>query len=432
MVLPVFNQLSNKSLSILYLLDIKLVIGYFLLFIITSLLAGLYPAAVLSRYAPVQTLYNRFNLAGKNYLQKVLVIFQFALASFLIIGTSTIFLQFNYLTHQSLGYDDTHLVTVDKFNMTRAEAALFRQSLMKNPDIVDVAAKNGGYSNNTVKVGADKQINIAIETVDASYLQLIKVPVVQGRNFSPDYPSDSTHSILVNEAFVQQAGWDEPIGQIVTSYENNPSLTVIGVVKDYHFKPLTEKIEPQIFTINPANNYGTVYIKLKPGSETRSLQFIANTFKGLFPLSAFAYSFKDLQNQRSYESVARWKQILLFSAGLTIFISCIGLFGLSVLSAEKRTKEIGVRKVLGASISNIVGTLSKDFLRLIVIALVASMPVAWLAASRWLQNYPYRIALSWWLFALTGAFVILIALITVSFQSIKSALANPVKSLHTE
>ncbi len=431
-VLPVFNQLSNKALSLSYLLDVKLVIGYALLFMLTGLLAGFYPAAVLSNYDPVQTLYSRFNFAGKDYLQKSLVVLQFALASFLIIATLAIFLQFNYLTTQSLGYDDTNLVTVGKPNMTHDEASLFKQALMKNPSIVDVAPKNGGYNNNTVKVSGDKQVNISIVTIDASYLPLLKVPIVEGRNFSPDYPSDSTHTVLVNEALVKQAGWKRAVGQLITSFENGETYAVAGVVKDYHYKPLTEKIEPQLFTMNPANNFGIAYIKIKPGTETSSLQYITKTFKDLFPLCAFAYNFKDLQNAKSYEAEAKWKQILLFSAIITIFISCFGLFGLSVLSAEKRTKEIGVRKVLGASVSSIVSILSTDFLKLIIISLVISTPLAWMATNKWLQNYPYRIMLSWWLFASAGALVILVALLTISFQSIKAAIANPVKCLRTE
>ena len=431
-VLPLFNQLSNKVLSFSYLLSSRLIFGYITVFVITGLLAGFYPAVVLSNYNPVQTLYKRINLAGKNYLQKSLVIFQFTLASCLIIGTLAIFLQFNFLTTQNLGYDDSNLITVRKSQLTRNEATLFKQALMNNHGIVDVAPRNSGYNNNTVKLNGDKQINVVIETIDASYLPLLKVPIVSGRNFSPDFPSDSTQTVLVNEAFVQQAGWKQPLHQQITSFENGKTYTVAGVVKDYHFKPLTEQITAQIFTMNPNNNYGMLYIKIKAGTETSSLQYIANTFKKLFPLSPFAYNFKQEQNEQSYAAEAKWKQIILFSAILTIFISCIGLFGLSVLSAEKRTKEIGIRKVLGASVRSIVSILSTDFLKLIFISLIISIPLAWIATSKWLENYPYRITLSWWLFASAGILVILIALFTISFQSIKAAIANPVKSLRTE
>jgi len=240
MVLPLFNQLSNKVLSFSYLLNAKIIIGYTTVFVITSLLAGFYPAAVLSNYNPVQTLYSRFIMAGKNYLQKSLVIFQFTLASFLIIGTVAIFLQFNYLTTQNLGYDDSNLITVRKSQLTRSEAGLLRQVLMSNPNIIDVAPKSAGFNNNTVKLSGDKQINIVIETTDPTYLPLLKAPIVSGRNFSADFPSDSTQSILVNEAFVQQAGWKQPLNQHVTSFADGKTYAVVGVVKDYHFKPLTE------------------------------------------------------------------------------------------------------------------------------------------------------------------------------------------------
>jgi len=431
-ILPLFNQLSNKELSLSYLLNKKLIIEYVLLFMTTGVLAGFYPAAVLSNYNPVKTLYSRFSLAGKNYLQKSLVVFQFTLASFLIIGTLAIFLQFNYLTSQSLGYDDSNLITVGKSGLTHKEAALFKQLLIKNSDIISVAAKNRDFSNNTVKVSEGKSVNVVVETTDASYLPLLKVPIVTGRNFSPDYPSDSTQSVLVNEAFVREAGWKQSLNQRVTSFEDGRTYTVAGVIKDYHYKPLTEKITPQIFTMNPNNNYGTVYIKIKPGTETSSLQYITKTFKNLFPLNPFVFNFKQEQNEKSYAAEAKWKQIILFSAILTIFISCIGLFGLSVLSAEKRTKEIGIRKVLGASVSSIVSILSTDFLKLIFIALMISIPLAWMATNMWLQHYPYRITINWWLFASSGLLVILIALITISFQAIKAAIANPVESLRTE
>jgi putative ABC transport system permease protein len=191
-------------------------------------------------------------------------------------------------------------------------------------------------------------------------------------------------------------------------------------------------IKPQLFSLKYGRGFGSLYIKIKPGTETASLQHIEKTFKKIFPLSPYSYAFKNQQNMQDYEMEAKWKQIILFGAIITIFISCIGLFGLSVLSAEKRTKEIGIRKVLGASVNSVVTILSKDFLKLVVIALIVSVPVAWFAANKWLENYPYRVSVSWEMFAITGLFVVLIALATVSFQAIKAAVANPVKSLRSE
>lgn len=304
---------------------------------------------------------------------------------------------------------------------------------MKSPNISAVAPKNGGSWGTGAKINGDKQINFDYETVDEAYLPLLKLQLTQGRNFSPDFPSDSTHSVLVNESFVREAGWKNPIGQEVNFwYNNNEKYTVIGVVKDYHYQSLTQKIGLQLFTMKPGNGFGRVFIKIKPGSETASLQYIEKTFKKLFPIAPYSYQFVDQQNLKSYEAENKWKQIMLFSAILTIFISCIGLFGLSVLAAEKRTKEIGIRKVLGASVSGVVTILSKDFLKLVIISLLAAIPLSWIAANKWLENYPYRITLSWWMFAFAGILVVMIALITVSFQAIKAAMGNPVKALRTE
>lgn len=432
LILPVFNNLSNKALALSYLFDAKLIAGYLLLFIITGLLAGFYPAMVLSGYSPVKTLYSRFAIAGKNYLQKSLVVLQFSLATFLIIGTITIFSQFNYLTNQPLGYDDTDLVTVNKWGIKRGDAAFFKQELLKSPAIADVSFKNGGQWGTIAKANGEKQISFAYETVDENYLPMLKIALAQGRNFSKEFTTDSTSSILVNEAFAKEADWQDPIGQEVNFWYNNEKYKVVGLVKDYHFHALNEKISPQLFTMKAGNEYGKVFIKIKPGSATAALQHIEKTFKRVFPVAPYEYAFLNDDNRKSYEAEAKWKQILLFGAVLTIFISCIGLFGLSVLSAEKRTKEIGIRKVLGASVSTVVATLSKDFLKLVTISLLVAVPLAWMAASKWLENYPYRITLSWWIFGAAGILVLLLALATVSFQSVKAAIANPVRSLRSE
>jgi putative ABC transport system permease protein len=433
LVLPVFNDLANKKLSLIYLFDLKLVAAYILLFLLTGLAAGFYPALVLSSYNPVQTLYSRFQLAGKNYLQKGLVVLQFSLASFLIIATLIMFSQFDFLTSMDLGYNDANLVVVKKSELTRDQAALFKDQLMKNKAIEDVSFKNGGFWGTVAKINNDSIMQFAYETVDESYLPLLKIPIVKGRNFSKDFPADSGNAVLVNEQFVKRAGWKNPIGQLVNFwYDNNKKYTVIGVVKDHHFQSLATEIGLQMFTMKPNNKYGRAFIKIKPNTETASLPYIQKVFKELFPLNPYSYVFKDQEDRHNYDAEAKWKQIMLFGAVLTIFISCIGLFGLSVLSAEKRTKEIGIRKVLGASVSHVVTILSKDFLKLVIISLVISVPAAILVAHKWLQNYPYRIALSWMLFAGSGLLVIIIALTTVSFQAIKTAVANPVKSLRTE
>ncbi|WP_428654540.1 ABC transporter permease [Runella sp.] len=430
-LLPLFNGLSNKVLTIAYLFDAKLIAGYIALYIITGLLAGFYPALVLSGYNPVQTLYSRFQIAGKNYLQKSLVVLQFTLASSLIIATGIIYAQFNLLTKTDLGYDDSNLVIVNKNNLDNTDAFVFKNELLKNPNIIGVSIKNAGNRGTGTKNFTDGTVFFADETIDENYLPLLKIPLVAGRNFSKAFPADSAQSIIVNESFVKAAKWKNPIGETVQMLGNsNETYSVIGVVKDYHFAPLTQKITPQAFSLR--GNYGTYYIKIKPNTAATSLKWIQRTYQQFYPMDPYAYVFKNEENRKQYADVEKWKQIILFSAILTIFISCIGLFGLSLLSVEKRTKEIGIRKVLGASVQQIVTTLSSDFIKLVVFALIIASPLAYMVANKWLQNYPYRIEISWWLFASAEFLVVIIALFTVSFHSIKTAVSNPVKSLRNE
>ena len=433
LALPTFNQLANKSLALSYLFDTRLVSSYFALFIVTSLLAGFYPALVLSGYSPVQTLYSRFNLSGKNYLQKSLVVMQFSLASFLIIASLTIYSQFNYLTSKDLGYNDKNMIFINKQPLKRSEAKLLKEELLKNPAIVEVSSKNGGRWGTVAKINGDTQQNFEYETVDEAYLPAFKIPILKGRNFSTAFPSDSAQSVLVNETFAKKAGWKKPIGQVVNFWLNNDKkYTVIGVVKDYHYASLSEPIKPQLFTMKDANPYGKVFIKIRPNTETASLRHIEKTFKRLFPLSPYAYKFLDQENLKRYESEEKWKQMMLFGAILTIFISCIGLFGLATLSAERRTKEIGIRKVLGASVAGIVQLISTDFLKLVSISFIFAFPAAWYAMDEWLKNYPYRISIGVWMFLATAIIAISIAFLTVGWQSVRAAMINPVKSLKTD
>jgi putative ABC transport system permease protein len=365
-------------------------------------------------------------------LQKGLVVLQFSLASFLIISTFTIYSQFNYLTTEKLGYDDSNLIGIEKWGIKREDAALFKNELLKNPNILNVSFRNGGDWGTVAKVNVDSTVQFQYETVDETFIPLLKIPILQGRNFSKDFPTDSTNSVLVNEEFAKKAGWKNPVGQQVDFWYMKQKYTVIGLVKNFHYHSLNEAIGPELFTMKKTNQYGLAYVKIKPGNETAVIKYLEKTFKTFFPMDPFTYTFRTEKNLKDYEAVNKWKQIMLFSAILTIFISCIGLFGLSVLAAERRTKELGIRKVLGASVNHVVTILSKDFVKLVIIALLIAIPLAWLAANKWLENYPYRITMSWQMFAAAGILVIAIALITVSSQAIKAAIANPVKSLRTE
>jgi putative ABC transport system permease protein len=252
-------------------------------------LAGFNPASVLSGYKPADTLYSRFNLTGKNYLQKSLVILQFTLASFLIIATFVMYAQFNFLTTEKLGYDDSNLVLVNKDQVRHGEAAVFRNELMKDEDIVDVAAKNGGNWVTAAKTNNDSIIQFQYVTVNESYIPLLKIPIVQGRNFSAAYFNDSINSVLVNEEFVKKAGWKKLIGQVVNFWYKNEVYYVIGVVKNYHFASLNEKIGTQLFTMKNDNLYGSFCIKIRPGTDAESLRHIRKTFKRFFPRSLYSY-----------------------------------------------------------------------------------------------------------------------------------------------
>jgi len=430
--LPLFNELAGKALALSYLLDWHLVLAYAGLFLITGLLAGFYPALLLSRFDPVQTLYRRFSLSGKQYLQKSLVVLQYTLASFLIIATLTVSSQFDYLVSKDLGYDDRQLVSVTRQDLSRRQAKLFKEELLKNPAILEVAAKNSGRWGMQAKVNGDTKLQFACETTDEAYLPMLRIRVVQGRNFSPAFPADSAQSVLVNETFVKKAGWKRPIGQVVDFFHHNKKYAVIGVVKDHHYASLSQEIGPQLFTMNPANPYGLSLVKIKPGTETASLKFIEKTFRTFFPMESYFYQFKDEENRLNYEAEARWKKIVSFGALLTIFISSIGLFGLATLSAERRTKEIGIRKVMGSSVTALVRLLTWDFVKLVGASFGFAFPAAWFVLHKWLESYPYRTPLSGWLFALTAALTLAVALFTVSFQSIRAALTNPARSLKSE
>lgn len=432
LLLPTFNTLSDKSLSLSYLFDLKLVLGYLGLFVVTSLLAGFYPALVLSKFNPVKTLYNRFSAGGRNYLQKGLVVFQFALATLMIVSTVVIYRQFQFLTNTTLGYDDKNVLMVDRWGLQPSQVQLFRAELMKNPQFLSVAAKNGGWNETLARVNGKEEIGFVFERIDEEYLPLLKIPVVKGRNFSSEHPYDSAQSVLVNESFVKKAGWKDPIGQVVDFWYSEQKYTVVGVVKDYHYGNLSQEIKPQLFSAGRRPDLGRLLMRIKPGSEASSLAIVSDLYKKMFPLTPYNYRFLQDSNRNQYQQESKWKQMMFFGAIITIFISCIGLFGLSVLAAEKRVKEIGIRKVLGASVAGLASTLSKDFLKLVILSMLIAMPIAWILANKWLASYPYRITLNAWTFGIAGVIVIALAIFTISFQSIKAALTNPVKNLRSE
>jgi len=435
-VLPFFNELANKKLSLGYLTDISLYAGYFLLLLITSFIAGFYPSLVLSAFQPVKVLYGRQKMMRKNLLTKGLIVLQFALAIFLIIGTIAVNHQVKFLLHKNLGYDGSNLVLLKLPYSSSSDKlpALFKNELAGQKNILSVAARNGGRSISGTTANG-KNLTIETNRIDDKYLPTFKIPIIAGRNFSPDHPSDSLNSVIVNESFVKEAGWklSETVGQTTYSMdERKKAYTIIGVIKDYHFSSLKEKITPELFSMDRTSHYGQVWIKISPQDVPQTLALLESTYKKLVPLFPYSYEFMDDINAKNYETETKWQQIIGIASALFIFISCIGLLGLVMLSVEQRTKEIGIRKVLGAAVSRIIVLISKEFIILISVAFVIAVPVGYYFINRWLQDFAYRININWWMFALAGILVIAIALFTMSFKAVKAAISNPVKSLRTE
>ena len=432
-VLPTFNELANKQLALSYLLDIKLVFGYVALFLLTGLVAGFYPALVLSGFSPVHTLYNRTRLTQKNYLTKGLVVFQFALSVCLVIGTLVIYSQFKYLTNKDLGYNDKNLMS---FSLGRGEnrkeiLTAVKHELEGMAGIKTVAAFNGNYNGTGAKIEKG-EIGFGYIGVDDEFLKVLEIPVLKGRNFSKSFGSDPAQSVIVNESFVKEAGWKDPIGKDINFEWKNQSYKVIGVIRDYHFASLKEQIKPLLLTQDPNYGLSTVYVKLDETDIPETLKKIEQIFRRYVPLAPFEYKFEDTTNFKRYETEAKWKEMITLAAILSIFVSCIGLFGLATFNAETRVKEIGIRKVLGASVANITTLLSLDFVKLVLVAIVFALPISYYAVNSWLQNFPYRIDISWWYFAISAVLAVAVAILTVGLQSVKTAMMDPVKSLKSE
>lgn len=432
-LLPMFNDLVNKQLSLAYLLDGTLIAVYGVLLLLTGFLAGFYPAMVLSGYNPVQTLYSRFKLSSKNYLQRSLIVFQFSLATFMVIMTMIVYLQFEYLTTKDLGYQAEDVLRVTKRKLSHREAKIFSEELSRHPNIIATSVQCHWTENG--KINVDSIMNFAYESVDENFIDLLKIQLAQGRNFSPSNRTDSANAAIVNQAFVTRSGWKEPLRQEVKMMDGT-TRKVIGVVKDYNYESLKKVIEPQLLSLAFASHgpryYQHMLIKIQPNSESRSIPFIEKTFTKLFPMHPYRYQFYNDINLLNYEAESKWKKVILLSALLTISIAGIGLLGLSILTAESRYKEIGIRKVLGATVTTIVLTLYKGNLMLICLALLLGISAACYASDLWRQTYPFRAEPGAEIFVAAGLFVLLVATVTISYKTIKTALLNPADSLRTE
>ena len=441
LALPVFNILTDSSLTLNLTANFWLVPGLLLFGLFVGVLAGSYPAFFLSAFRPVAVLKGRIT-AGKESLsfRSGLVVFQFFISITLMVCTTVVYRQLRYIQNKELGYNKEQVLLFPEYALG-SKAKVFRQQLQQDPRVVRVSSSGylpaGPSNNNNYTVYPDENTTQLVKTlryeIDDQYIPTLSMKVILGRNFSPAFATDST-GIILNETAAKTFGWgQDALGHTLTYANNEGSKTtyrIIGVVQDFHFKSLHEPISPLVMTLG--NNAGTLIAKVKTSDMADLLATSKKHWNWLTAEEPFDYAFLDERFNQTYQSEQKIGRILGIFAGLTIFVACLGLFGLATFTAEQRRKEIGIRKVLGASVTNIVSLLSQDFLKLVLLANLLAWPLAGWVMHRWLQDFAYRIDLGWWVFALAGVSALLIALLTVGFQALKAALANPVKSLRSE
>ncbi|AYB35053.1 ABC transporter permease [Chryseolinea soli] len=439
--LPPFNTLTGKTMSVWILLRPEVITTVIVIFLLIGILAGAYPALLMSSFSPIKTMKN-YARQGKesNLLRKGLVVFQFSMSIMLIAGTILIFRQVEFMQTQNLGIDKEQTLQLSMRSSIQSKYKLISEEMAKAPGVLNTTVTSFTFSDDMSNIamlpeGAqDNEITSeATISVDADFIPNFRIPVLAGRNFSRDIATDETEAFIVNESAVKQFNWGSPEGAIGKKIDwgLGKKGKVIGVVKDFNFSSLHLKIEPLIIHIVP-DWYSYITLKIKGDDVPATVSRIEHQWKQLGLDSPFRYTFMDQDFQKLYQAEQQTQTIIGCLASLAIFIASLGLFGLAAFMAEQRTKEIGVRKVLGATVTSIIALLSKDFLKLIAFAIVIAVPVAWYAAGQWLNSFAYRIEISWWIFAIAGLASIAIALITVSFQSIRAAVANPVNSLRNE
>jgi putative ABC transport system permease protein len=446
-LLPLFSKLSAKEIIFSFREHSVLLFGFLILALLTGLLAGSYPAFYLSSFRPVKVLKGRINnsLAAVS-LRKALVVFQFVISAGLIVASVIINDQMQYLRNKDLGFDkDSQIVIPLRSTASKAIYPALKTEILKNPQIVNAGSSQyyPGIINPSdmplYKEGENmnKAKRTFMNWIDESFLQTLNIKPITGRLFSKEFPADTNFRMILNEEAVKQIGFknaEDATGKNVAIDWQGQTYRweIIGVVKNFHFQDLHSPIEPYGFQLNNVPRYNYFIAHAKTRDINNVLASIQTTWHRLNPNEPFEYSFLDEDFQKNYEADNRLAAIVRNFTIIAILISCLGLFGLATFSAEQRTKEIGVRKVLGASVGNIVSLLSKEFLKLVLIAILIASPLTWLAMNKWLQDFAYRTNISWMIFIVTSAIAIAVAILTISFQALRAALANPVKSLRTE
>lgn len=433
-VLPLFNQLSGKQLLLREALDAPLLLYCLLILGALVLLTGTYPASLLAKFKPVEVLYNKQRLSGGNILGRSLVVLQFSLAVCLLIASLVFYKQMDYVRTRDLGYNP-HQVIRTFIGGDREAAtvqAFLKNQLAGEPGVkaLSFGGERGGAS--LVKLPG-KSIEAVHRVIDEQYLPALSIPVKEGRNFAVTSPADKTGGAIVNEAFVKAAGLKDPIGTVVQTdpYFDKETRTIIGVVKDFHAGSLKERIAPMVLLMN--NWYGkTIWIKFDKERQQQVLLALEKAYRQALPQTAFSWSFLDELNAKEYEQEQRWKRIISVATIISLLICCSGLFGLAHISTRQRFKEIGIRKVLGAGIPGIAALFSKDLLKPVLLALIIAVPAAWSVMQQWLQQFVYRIELSYSIFLWAAVLALSVAAFTVVSVVFTAARANPLDSLREQ
>ncbi len=442
-LLPIFNQISGKVLTANYF-DITFLSGITGLLILVSLLAGGYPALFLSSAKPVYAMKNILRDGQRgSFFRKILVVIQFSLSIMLIIGTTTVYYQLHYIKNKKLGFDKENILCIGTKGNFLQNYSTMKNELLSQSSIQDVTAEDRLLINSTQSTtnlyweGKDNNTDIHIEYsyVDYNYFDMLNVEMNDGRKFSQEMSTDQTAFILNQEA-VDQMKLKQPIGKRFIL--NNIEGKIIGVIKNTNFKSLHHKVVPAVYMA--LNNYsilsftynGIILVKTTAGKTRDAITAIENIWKRVNPDLPFEYHFLDETIDEQYVKENQTAKIFSCFSLIAIFISCLGLYALTVFMIENRTKEIGVRKVLGATVSNITFILSKEFMKWVVFSNFIAWPIVYFVMDKWLQNFAYHVNISWWIFVLAGVLALVIALLTVSYQAIRAAMANPVKSLRYE
>ena len=438
LLLPYFNTLAAKSLAIPWTAwwVLPLMIGSA---IVVGVMAGLYPPFYLSAFKPINVLKGQLSRGSKNsLLRNGLVVFQFTTSIILIIGTLVIYKQTHFMLNKKVGFDRDQVMLIQGTNTLDNKIEAFKNDLLKSSEIKSATIgdylpiagtkRDGNTFHKEGKIKEDIGVSAQKWQVDYDYVKTMGMHVIEGRYFSKDMASDS-EATVINKTMAKKLGLKNPVGQRI---ENGwQKFTVIGVIEDFNFESMRQEVTPLCLVLS---KYSSTIVSVKiSGADTKqAISYASNVWKSFSPNQAFRYTFLDESFANMYANVQRTGNIFTSFAVLAIIIACLGLFALSAFMAEQRNKEIGIRKVLGASVSGITAMLSKDFVKLVIISIIVASPVAWWAMTKWLQDFAYRISISWWMIAIAGLSAIVIALLTISFQSIKAALTSPVKTLRAE